>query len=100
MAVVIFSHPCTLCDRGIIPLARPGVDWPERCGCEGKRSFTQYELASRLDEDPRAIVRVHELRAGDIVAGRVLAKLAEARLLVATPEERAAADRYLRVYGR
>lgn len=81
MAVVRFDVHCTRCTKGIVPPARPGIDWPERCPCENQTSFTQYELARRLFEDPRALVRVAELRAGDVVSLRVLDKLAEARLI-------------------
>lgn len=61
--------------------ARAGVDWPTPCSCEARRFHTQYTLGRLLDEDPRAIERVHDVCAGGVVSYRVFDKLAKAGLL-------------------
>lgn len=70
-------YACKVCPGdGVVRSRRPGVDWPEPCVCGARRAFTQYSLARVLEEDPKTIVRVYDLRATGSVAGRVLNKLA------------------------
>lgn len=75
-SVVTFEYACPRCPGdGVVRPVRAGVDWPEPCPCEARRAFTQYHLGRILEEEPRAIVRVSELRAGGAVSSRVLSKL-------------------------
>lgn len=80
--VIEFELACAICPGdGVVRGMRAGVDWPMPCSCEARQSFTQYSLARLIDEDPKTIVRVHQLRARPSVAGRILDKLVQARLV-------------------
>ena len=75
---VCFAYACPRCPGdGVVRAERPGVDWPEPCLCEARTAFSQYQLGRVLDEEPKTIVRVAELRAGPDVCARILHKLAQ-----------------------
>ena len=79
---VEFPFTCATCPGdGVVRPARPGVDWPTPCECKSRRVFTNYQLARRLEESPKAIVRVSLGRATTAVCLRVLRKLDECGLL-------------------
>ena len=75
--IVWFEYQCVACPGdGVVRPKRPGVDWPEPCLCEAKTRYSQYTLGRMLEEDPKTIVRVHELRARHEACRRILSKLA------------------------
>lgn len=78
MALLSLHYSCPRCPGdGVVRPRRAGVDWPEPCTCEARTAFTQYQLGRVLEEEPKTIVRVYELRAGAEVSQRVLRKLAQ-----------------------
>lgn len=79
---ILFHYDCSLGCKGtgILPPKRPGIDWPERCPCKARKTFSQYELARKLEEDPKAIERVVRCVSGGDVSRRVLDGLVRARL--------------------
>lgn len=88
MKLEIEATKCGACPGdGVVRAPRPGVDWPSPCSCKARRFYTQYTLGRLLDEDPKAIERVHELSARSEVSFRVLSKLEAAGLLAAGAEE-------------
>lgn len=75
-STLAFTYSCPRCPGdGVVRPSRPGVDWPEPCLCEARTSFSQYQLGRVLEEEPKTIVRVAELRARREVCSRILDKL-------------------------
>ena len=73
---LVLEVECTMCPGdGVVRGRRAGVDWPTPCSCRARQAFTQYSLGKLLEEDPKTIARVFELRASSAVAARVLSAL-------------------------
>lgn len=80
--VVLFPFVCSLCPGdGVRRAKRPGVDWPTPCSCEARKTFSQYQLARVLEEEPETIVRLHSGRTTPRVSYRILEKLTGLGLL-------------------
>ena len=65
---------CDVCDgRGWVP----GKEWADQCGfCGGRGNFTCYALAKKLDEHPRTLENLRDMRTRSrFVAERIFNKL-------------------------
>lgn len=69
---------CSKCDgRGWVNGPKENT-WAEACPpCGGLGRMTVWQLAARLGEDGRTLIRLSEMRVGARVAERVLSRLTE-----------------------
>ena len=69
--------PCEMC-RGLGWIDPTDGEWPDPCRtCKGVGRFTLSSLGHFLDEDPRVLENVYELRCQYRSARRVFRKLME-----------------------